>query len=201
MPAASCGLLTLRRAGQEADSGQAPDVLAVSDGRAGDGYQQFGEHPAGMAIFAVAVNDEARVHKLTSEQIRDIYAGRIRNRSEVQGADLPISLVSRDSGSGTRAAFERRVLDRREPGVTSDNCRDQDGRRDQPVRCERRSTTELLAEVAQVPGAMGYAELRAVAEHEGLHAVELDGRRPISTRSSGATTPSGKSSTSTPTAS
>jgi len=44
------------------------------------------------------------------EQVRDIFSGKITNWKDVGGEDQSIILVSREEGSGTRAAFEEMVM-------------------------------------------------------------------------------------------
>jgi len=61
--------------------------------------------------IAVIVNPDNPVQNLSIEQLRDIYAGRITNWSEVGGEDMPIQLVNRDEASGTREAFKTIVMD------------------------------------------------------------------------------------------
>ncbi len=60
--------------------------------------------------IAVIVSPENPVKGLTTEQLRDIYAGKIRNWSEVGGPDLAIQVVNRDEASGTREAFRTIVM-------------------------------------------------------------------------------------------
>lgn len=60
--------------------------------------------------IAVIVSPENPVTELTSEQLRDIYAGKITNWSEVGGPDLEIQVVNRDEASGTREAFRSIVM-------------------------------------------------------------------------------------------
>lgn len=50
------------------------------------------------------------VDELTMEQVRDIFAGDITNWNEVGGPDEMITVVAREEGSGTRAAFEEMVM-------------------------------------------------------------------------------------------
>jgi phosphate transport system substrate-binding protein len=50
------------------------------------------------------------VDELTVEQARQIFAGEITNWSEVGGENAPITVVSREEGSGTRGAFEDMVM-------------------------------------------------------------------------------------------
>lgn len=56
--------------------------------------------------IAVAVHPDNPVKNLTQDQIRAIFMGEITNWSEVGGNDEEIIVVSRESGSGTRSAFE-----------------------------------------------------------------------------------------------
>jgi phosphate transport system substrate-binding protein len=59
--------------------------------------------------IAVVVNPANKVSALTTDQIRDIFNGKIRNWKDVGGADTPITVVSREAGSGTRSSFEQIV--------------------------------------------------------------------------------------------
>lgn len=59
--------------------------------------------------IAVVVHPSNPVRDLSIEQIRGIYTGQLTNWSQVGGEDLPISVVSREPGSGTRGAFEEAV--------------------------------------------------------------------------------------------
>lgn len=61
--------------------------------------------------IAVVVNPANKVTGLTTSQIRDIMNGKIKNWSEVGGADAPITVVSREAGSGTRSSFEQIITD------------------------------------------------------------------------------------------
>ncbi len=60
--------------------------------------------------IAIIVHPENRVAGLSLEQIRDIFAGRIRNWSDLGGADALIVVVTREEGSGTRGAFSELVM-------------------------------------------------------------------------------------------
>jgi phosphate transport system substrate-binding protein len=56
--------------------------------------------------IALVVNPANPVNALASEQIRSIFDGTIKNWKEVGGKDAPVTVVSREAGSGTRSSFE-----------------------------------------------------------------------------------------------
>ncbi|MDD4200831.1 MAG: phosphate ABC transporter substrate-binding protein [Eubacteriales bacterium] len=55
--------------------------------------------------IAIVTNKGNGVDNLTKEQVSSIYTGTIVNWSEVGGSDAPITVITRESGSGTRDAF------------------------------------------------------------------------------------------------
>ncbi len=61
--------------------------------------------------IAIVTNPGIELPSLTVEQVRGIFAGEITNFAEVGGPDAPITVVSREEGSGTRAAFEELVME------------------------------------------------------------------------------------------
>ncbi len=60
--------------------------------------------------IAIVVNPKVKLDNLTKEQVRDIFSGKITNFKEVGGPDAPITVVSREEGSGTRTAFQELVM-------------------------------------------------------------------------------------------
>ncbi len=56
--------------------------------------------------IAVVVNPNNKLKGLTSEQVTAIYKGEVKNWKEVGGADKPVVVITRDTASGTRGAFE-----------------------------------------------------------------------------------------------
>ena len=60
--------------------------------------------------IVIVAHPDVPVDGLTTDQIRDIFAGNITNWNEVGGPDAEIVVVSREEGSGTRAAFEEMVM-------------------------------------------------------------------------------------------
>ena len=69
--------------------------------------EQYGLRTFPFAIdgVAVAVNPANPVSDLTNEQIKAIYSGGVTNWKDVGGKDAPITLYTREDGSGTREVF------------------------------------------------------------------------------------------------
>jgi phosphate transport system substrate-binding protein len=55
--------------------------------------------------IAIVVNSGNDIENLTKDQVLGIYTGEITNWNEVGGSDTPITVVTREPGSGTRDAF------------------------------------------------------------------------------------------------
>jgi phosphate transport system substrate-binding protein len=66
--------------------------------------------PFAIDGVAVAVNPKNPVAALTSQQVRDIFAGKVKNWQEVGGKNASIHLFTRDEASGTRATFWKKLL-------------------------------------------------------------------------------------------
>ena len=58
----------------------------------------------------VASKEVTGVTNLTTQQMTDIWTGKVTNWNQVGGPDLPIVLVLRPESSGTRAVFKDKVL-------------------------------------------------------------------------------------------
>lgn len=107
--------------------------------------------------IAVAVDPKNTVNDLTKDQLVSIYTGKVKNWSEVGGSNMPIVVVGREAGSGTRGAFEEILK-------VEDRC---------VYANELDSTGAVMAKVASTPGAIGYVSLDAV--DDSVIAVKLDG--------------------------
>lgn len=107
--------------------------------------------------IAVCVDPANEVADLTKEQLTNIYNGTITNWKEVGGADEPIIVIGREAGSGTRGAFEELV-------DLKDACK---------YANELDSTGAVIAKVASIPGAIGYASLDAL--DDSVKALSLEG--------------------------
>ena len=69
-------------------------------------------HVIAMDGLPVIVHPSNPITNLTTEQIRDIYTGKIKNWKEVGGPDKEIVVVSRDTNSGTYETFETMVMNK-----------------------------------------------------------------------------------------
>jgi len=63
--------------------------------------------PVGLEAFVFFVNKNNPVDGLSTEQIRDIYAGNITNWKSVGGANRPINPLTRIAGSGSQSAMDK----------------------------------------------------------------------------------------------
>jgi ABC-type phosphate transport system substrate-binding protein len=154
--------------------------IAMSDGRVPAGYQGLVGQPVGVIIFAVVVNRQAGVFNLTVDQLRGIFTGKITSWQQVGGADLPVRVVARTAGSGTRRTFDGKILNSTsEPTVSSFDCVSKNAVPDSPMtRCEVPDTSTLLQRVNSIPGAIGYAQVADAAPYANVAIVKIGGRDP-----------------------
>ncbi len=68
------------------------------------------DYAVGGLLFAVAVNSDTRVTRLSTAQLQGIYSGKITNWSQVGGSDEAVQVITRPSDSAIRAVFEWYVL-------------------------------------------------------------------------------------------
>ncbi len=68
------------------------------------------DYPMAALMFAVVVNIDTQVTKLTTAQLQNIYTGKFTNWSQVGGTDEPIVIITRPADSAIRAIFEAHVL-------------------------------------------------------------------------------------------
>lgn len=74
----------------------------------------FGKRPTEYRVcldgLSIYTHESNPVTALALEQVRQIFTGKIRNWKEVGGADIPITLYSRENSSGTYEFFKDQVL-------------------------------------------------------------------------------------------
>ena len=93
--------------------------------------------------IAVVTDPSNKVENLTKDQLIAIYNGTTTSWKDLGGADQPIVVIGRESGSGTRSAFEELLK-------LEDKCK---------YSNELDSTGAVMAKVASTPGSIGYVSL------------------------------------------
>lgn len=100
--------------------------------------------------IAIVTHSGVKLPNLTKEQVQKIFAGEITNYKEVGGPDTTIIVVSREEGSGTRAAFEELVM----------TYKDAEGKSQvKPIFAKallQQSNGQVRTTVATTPNAIGY---------------------------------------------
>lgn len=110
--------------------------------------------------IAVIVDKKNTVSNISAEDLTKIYKGEIKNWKELGGKDEAIVVIGRESGSGTRDAFEELLK-------VKDACK---------YAQELDSTGAVLAKTAATEGAIGYVSLDVVDST--VTAVSIDGVAP-----------------------
>ena len=67
-------------------------------------------HKVALDGIVPVVHPSMKIENITPEQLRNIYNGKIKTWKELGGPDRPISVVSRDTSSGTYEVWEEKVL-------------------------------------------------------------------------------------------
>ena len=118
-------------------------------------------HVVAMDGVCIVVHPSNPVDSMTTEQVKDIYLGKIRNWKALGGPDIPIVVISRDTESGTYDTFESFIM----KGQKMDSS------------VEYVSTNpQAFARVKSTRGAIGYVGYGFI--QTGVKAVTLDGVKP-----------------------
>ncbi len=118
------------------------------------------EHVIAIDGLAILVHPSNPVNQLSIDVLGRIYAGNIRNWSEVGGPDLPITLYARDDRSGTWDTFKSLVLAEKYSLDAS------------AMRYE--SNDQLSDDVSRDPSGIGFAGLASVRDSKVLAISEGD---------------------------
>ena len=120
------------------------------------------DNQVAIVVFGVIVNPGTGVTALTTQQIVDIFTGKVTNWSSVGGKNVPVTLIERKPGSGTRLSFDKIMLgggtEAANPASTQD------------------STQLVLQGVAGAPGGVSYVNVASAGST--VTAVSIDGNAP-----------------------
>jgi phosphate transport system substrate-binding protein len=152
-------------------TGSGAGVTAVEGGNAGIGnsdvyasaskYPDLVDHQVAVIPFGVVLNSQVTgVTNLTSAQIVQIYTGKVTNWKQVGGPSLPIVVISRPAGSGTRVTFQQFVLGGTAESVTGAS------------HLTESTTGAVQKAVSQTAGAIAYLAESGIGA---MKAISIDG--------------------------
>ena len=123
---------------------------------------QFKEYILGSYTVSVLVNAANPVSNLTSNQVQNLFTGKISNWKKVGGPDAPVHLIVRDPVSGTYLGFKELAM----------------ANQDYAEQAQFFTNyTEIAEAVAKDPNAIGYSGL-VTAPIAGVKAVTINGIAP-----------------------
>lgn len=95
-----------------------------------------------IAVVGVApiINKQVRLNNLTTQNLIDIFTGKVTNWRQIGGPDLKIVVINRTQGSGTRNTFEKFGINHHDSLVSQ----------------EQESSGTVKQIVASTPGAISY---------------------------------------------
>ncbi|RHW52531.1 phosphate ABC transporter substrate-binding protein [Lactobacillus bombicola] len=96
------------------------DVFAET--QKGIDAQKLKDYPVAIVGIVPIANKAVGIKNLSKKQLADIFTGKIKNWHEVGGKNLPIIVINRSRGSGTRSTFEDLILN----GKDAINSQEQD---------------------------------------------------------------------------
>jgi len=134
------------------------DIFAEE--QAGIQARKLQDHQVAVVGIAPIINRDTGIKNLTKQQLIQVFTGKVKNWRAVGGKDLPIVLINRAQGSGTRKTFESYALD----GKTSAESQEQD------------SSGLARSIVASTPGAVSYVAFSYL--NKSVTTVKVDGINP-----------------------
>jgi phosphate transport system substrate-binding protein len=140
--------------------GRVARKLTESETASGIMYKPIARLPS--AFFA---HPGTGVTALTSDQLRDIYAGRVVNWSELGGVDLRIRVVRREDSDSTLTVLRQMMPGWKDLEITD--------------KSKTATTTQEAIESARdVPGAIGFGPFSPSLE-PGVTVLKIDGHHPL----------------------
>jgi phosphate transport system substrate-binding protein len=122
------------------------------------------DHRVAIVVFAIVVNPKANVTNLTLQQVKDVFAGNVTSWKQVGGADVPVTLIFRKAGSGTRLSFQKDIM-----GSTKEST--------SPAR-EEDSTQNVLTAVADPGNAGAVSYINVASATPAVTTLSIDNAKP-----------------------
>ncbi len=153
-------------------SGSTAGLQAANDGTVAIGnsdifadktkFPDLQDNQVAVVVFSVILNkDVTGVTNLTSQQLADIYTGKVTNWKDVGGPDKQITTISRKPGSGTRVTFDTYVLN----GATE---------KSDASTVTANSSSDVSTTIGNTSGALAY-DTSFYAKKQNLTTIKIDG--------------------------
>ncbi|MCP9304309.1 phosphate ABC transporter substrate-binding protein PstS family protein [Lacticaseibacillus paracasei] len=118
------------------------------------------DHKVAVVGIAPIVNPKVGVKNVSMAQLQKIFLGEITNWQQLGGKNVPIVLVNRAQGSGTRATFEKWVMQGK-----------------QPMAAQKQDSTGMVRQiVGSTPGAISYVAFSYIDKT--VQGLSVDGVAP-----------------------
>lgn len=117
--------------------------------------------PIAQDALVMVIHPDTGLDNLTLDQVRDLYQGRITDWQQLGSAEHPVTLVTREDGSGLRRQFETQVMGMRRISRTA---------------ILASSSAAVLETVAQTRGAIGFVSQAEVTS--GVKTLSIEGIAP-----------------------
>lgn len=118
------------------------------------------DHRVAVVGITPIVNKGVGVSDISTADLKKIFLGEITNWKDLGGNDVPIVILNRASGSGTRSTFEKWIMD----GETAIASQEQD------------SSGMVRSIVSDTPGAISYVAFSYVTDE--VNVLSIDGVSP-----------------------
>lgn len=118
------------------------------------------DHKVAVVGIAPIVNPKVGVKNVSMAQLQKIFLGEITNWQQLGGKNVPIVLVNRAQGSGTRATFEKWVMQGK-----------------QPMAAQEQDSTGMVRQIVGItPGAISYVAFSYIDKT--VQGLSVDGVAP-----------------------
>lgn len=114
-------------------------------------------NPVALDGLVIIVHPDNPVTGLSTAEIQAIFSGQITNWSSLGGPDMPIEVISREQGAGSRSLFSERIMLEQRLSITAQIVTD---------------NNQMIETVADNPTAIGYSMMGTVGPTVRAAAIE-----------------------------